>query len=183
MPTISETREITIPYRDKELVVEEYRNFGWTVTNTLILNRFGGPLEPDEHPSEKTLKEVCYVRLSFYRCIDDAHLKELMNLQSKCSKLKFYDEGIGGGPVTGCVFLSIASTSSIVGGIVSPYQWLTILGIINGIGLGGFITLIMINAFKDRHKKIEHNKKVREERNAIFREAEKLLENKVNNEK
>ena len=174
MTTISEHRELTVPYWDHQRIIDEYSNFGWSVSNSVLINQLGGPLDPNIKVDQSTLNESFYIKLNFYRCVNDENLRELKELQSENDKLKYEDEKLGNG-VVGAVFLTLVSIASFVSSFYTNEDLMRAILIVNGVLAVGFIAFIMISIIRRKCNAIENNKKVKEEKEKIFARSRELI--------
>ena len=77
---IYETRKEICKYALLETVVQEYALFGWTLSQKILLNRFGSPLPYGETLSENDLREKCSYELSFSRTVESKKVPTLNKL-------------------------------------------------------------------------------------------------------
>ena len=177
MSKIMETRIAICRYGDEESVLKDLSNFGWSLANKKLLNRFGNPLPANERVSESDLREKCSYELSLVRRIDEELVIELNSLQNEYEKLVFIDTSFGGGKITASVFLTIAfivflslALSRVVGsdaGVIS-------LLIFAFLALGGIVAINVSGGIKVANR-IKHNEEVAKMRKSLLDQAKQLL--------
>ena len=174
MATASESREITIPYKNHHIAIDEYKIFGWQLVHKVILNSFGGPAITEDI-DENFLNAGYHVKLTFSRYVEEENLKELTDLQIENDKLVYVNETFNNSFITGTVFMTLASIASYASASAVNDLKYRILLILNGLVIGGFIAWIYIGNCRARANAHEHNEEVRQKKMKIFEKAQKLL--------
>ena len=108
MAKVLETKKKICRYVYLDKCVGEVKCFGWELTNKILLNRFGNPLNPNEDISESDLREKCSYELSLTREVEKESISQLNSLEFEYESMKYLPNHFSGGRITGCVFLTIA---------------------------------------------------------------------------
>ena len=179
MANIVENRTVVCKYVDERKTIDEYTQFGWILTNKILLNRFGNPLSTNERVSNDDLEEKCSYQLYFTRGIDDSVAMEVNRLQAKYNDIPLLDNSFGGGRVTGCVFLTLALLTflilsisgfqrviSVSVGIMSLILFFLAAAGITAIIWGGVVSVINAN---------KKNADIQKQKDEIVAEAKRLL--------
>ncbi len=114
---ICENKKVVCRYPLFEGVVQEHALFGWTLSEKILLNRFGSPVPYGVTFDEGDLKEKCSYELSFTRVIESKKVPTLNELHERYNALELKPTKFAKKKIVGLVWLSIAFFAFLLGGL------------------------------------------------------------------
>ena len=176
MAKVLETKKKICRYVDLDKCVGEVKCFGWELTNKILLNRFGNPLNPNEDISESDLREKCSYELSLMREVEKESISQLNSLEFEYESIKYLPSHFSGGRVTGCVFLTIAIIvlSIITSSFYEDHSIMVTLLVLTTLAFLGLLATILTGVFSVRSN-CEKNDKIDIRKKEILQSAKKLI--------